>query len=104
MPTAGSSEDGGRVDVQNDFCEGGSLAVVGGAEVARAIGGYPASPESGDSDPEPAHRGPKATNVARPGEPATLPPQLCPARTGQSWGASSGVARAPLFVGPEVVM
>ena len=25
------------VDVQNDFCEGGSLAVVGGAEVASAI-------------------------------------------------------------------
>jgi nicotinamidase/pyrazinamidase len=34
------------VDVQNDFCEGGSLAVSGGAEVARAVssrlagGGY----------------------------------------------------------------
>jgi nicotinamidase/pyrazinamidase len=34
------------VDVQNDFCEGGSLAVAGGAEVARAVtahlkdGGY----------------------------------------------------------------
>ena len=34
------------VDVQNDFCEGGSLAVTGGTEVARAItarlaeGGY----------------------------------------------------------------
>jgi nicotinamidase/pyrazinamidase len=28
------------VDVQNDFCEGGSLAVAGGAAVARAIGGY----------------------------------------------------------------
>ena len=26
------------VDVQNDFCEGGSLAVVGGAEVAARIG------------------------------------------------------------------
>jgi nicotinamidase/pyrazinamidase len=26
------------VDVQNDFCEGGSLAVTGGAGVARAIG------------------------------------------------------------------
>src|ERR1044072_99761 len=25
------------VDVQNDFCEGGSLAVAGGAEVARRI-------------------------------------------------------------------
>jgi nicotinamidase/pyrazinamidase len=28
------------VDVQNDFCEGGSLAVQGGAEVARAISSY----------------------------------------------------------------
>ena len=27
-------------DVQNDFCEGGSLAVVGGQHVARAISGY----------------------------------------------------------------
>ena len=26
------------VDVQNDFCEGGSLAVTGGATVARAVG------------------------------------------------------------------
>ena len=28
------------VDVQNDFCEGGSLAVAGGAEVASAISSY----------------------------------------------------------------
>ena len=28
------------VDVQNDFCEGGSLAVAGGAAVARAVSGY----------------------------------------------------------------
>jgi nicotinamidase/pyrazinamidase len=28
------------VDVQNDFCEGGSLAVAGGSEVAREITGY----------------------------------------------------------------
>jgi nicotinamidase/pyrazinamidase len=28
------------VDVQNDFCEGGSLAVEGGAEVARKLTGY----------------------------------------------------------------
>jgi nicotinamidase/pyrazinamidase len=31
------------VDVQNDFCEGGSLAVAGGAAVARAIGEHVAS-------------------------------------------------------------
>ncbi|MFD1815553.1 isochorismatase family protein [Rhodococcus gannanensis] len=32
------------VDVQNDFCEGGSLAVSGGAAVAEAITEYLASP------------------------------------------------------------
>ena len=32
------------VDVQNDFCEGGSLAVVGGQTVARAINEYLAIP------------------------------------------------------------
>ncbi|MEV7966225.1 isochorismatase family protein [Sphaerisporangium sp. NPDC088356] len=31
------------VDVQNDFCEGGSLAVGGGAEVAAAIGPHAAA-------------------------------------------------------------
>jgi nicotinamidase/pyrazinamidase len=31
------------VDVQNDFCEGGSLAVAGGAEVAAAISSYVAA-------------------------------------------------------------
>jgi nicotinamidase/pyrazinamidase len=34
------------VDVQNDFCEGGSLAVAGGAAVARAISEHVAA--SGD--------------------------------------------------------
>jgi nicotinamidase/pyrazinamidase len=33
------------VDVQNDFCEGGSLAIAGGAKVARAISEYLASPD-----------------------------------------------------------
>jgi nicotinamidase/pyrazinamidase len=35
------------VDVQNDFCEGGSLAVTGGAAVARAISGRLAGPGHG---------------------------------------------------------
>jgi nicotinamidase/pyrazinamidase len=33
------------VDVQNDFCEGGSLAVAGGAAVAAAISDYQAGPD-----------------------------------------------------------
>lgn len=35
------------VDVQNDFCEGGSLAVAGGAAVARKITEYLAGPDGG---------------------------------------------------------
>ena len=35
------------VDVQNDFCEGGSLAVAGGTAVARGISGMLASPDHG---------------------------------------------------------
>jgi nicotinamidase/pyrazinamidase len=34
------------VDVQNDFCEGGSLAVAGGSAVAAAISDYLASPQA----------------------------------------------------------
>ena len=34
------------VDVQNDFCEGGSLAVAGGAAVAEAITVYLAGPDA----------------------------------------------------------
>ncbi|OBA96100.1 nicotinamidase [Mycobacteriaceae bacterium 1482268.1] len=36
------------VDVQNDFCEGGSLEVVGGQSVARAISQYLATPRGYD--------------------------------------------------------
>ena len=35
------------VDVQNDFCEGGSLAVAGGAAVARAISDHLAAGSPG---------------------------------------------------------
>ena len=38
------------VDVQNDFCEGGSLAVPGGAAVARAISDYLAGPAGAGYD------------------------------------------------------
>jgi nicotinamidase/pyrazinamidase len=38
------------VDVQNDFCEGGSLAVAGGASVARAISDFLAGPDAGRYD------------------------------------------------------
>jgi nicotinamidase/pyrazinamidase len=38
------------VDVQNDFCDGGSLAVSGGAAAARAISDYLATSEGGRYD------------------------------------------------------
>jgi nicotinamidase/pyrazinamidase len=38
------------VDVQNDFCEGGSLAVSGGVAVARAITEYLAGPDGSRYD------------------------------------------------------
>jgi nicotinamidase/pyrazinamidase len=38
------------VDVQNDFCEGGSLAVAGGGAVARAITEFLASPAAARYD------------------------------------------------------
>ena len=38
------------VDVQRDFCEGGSLAVAGGAAAAAAITAYMAGPQAGQYD------------------------------------------------------
>ena len=38
------------VDVQNDFCEGGSLAVAGGTAVARALSAYLADPDGSSYD------------------------------------------------------
>ena len=38
------------VDVQNDFCEGGSLALTGGAAVARALSAYLAGPDGARYD------------------------------------------------------
>jgi len=43
------------VDVQNDFCEGGSLAVAGGASVARAISARLAGGGTGARTPGAAH-------------------------------------------------
>jgi nicotinamidase/pyrazinamidase len=39
------------VDVQNDFCEGGSLAVAGGAAVAAGITDYLRGPDDADDRP-----------------------------------------------------
>jgi nicotinamidase/pyrazinamidase len=38
------------VDVQNDFCEGGSLAVAGGSAVAQAVSAYLAGPDGSRYD------------------------------------------------------
>ena len=66
------------VDVQNDFCDGGSLAVAGGAEVARAISAYLAGPDGGGYDHVVAtqdfHIDPGAHFSAEPDFVATWPP------------------------------
>ena len=66
------------VDVQNDFCEGGSLAVTGGAEVARAISAYLAGQSGGGYDHVVAtqdfHIDPGAHFSAEPDFVATWPP------------------------------
>src|SRR5260370_17638536 len=66
------------VDGQKDFCEGGSLAVAGGAEVARTISGYLADPEGGGYDHVVAtqdyHIDPGAHFSAEPDFVATWPP------------------------------
>lgn len=63
------------VDVQNDFCEGGSLAVTGGAAVAAAISAYLAN---SDYDhvvaTRDAHRDPGAHFAAKPDYVDTWPP------------------------------
>jgi nicotinamidase/pyrazinamidase len=66
------------VDVQNDFCEGGSLAVTGGIAVARAISEYLAGPDGGRYDHVVAtqdfHVDPGAHFSAHPDFAASWPP------------------------------
>ena len=66
------------VDVQNDFCEGGSLAATGGISVARAITEYLAGPDGGRYDHVVAtqdyHVDPGAHFSAHPDFAASWPP------------------------------
>jgi len=74
------------VDVQNDFCEGGSLAVSGGVAVARAITDYLAGPGGGQYDHVVAtqdfHVDPGAHFSAHPDYAATWPPHCVAGTTG----------------------
>src|SRR3954463_4673339 len=63
------------VDVQNDFCEGGSLAVAGGTAVARAISAH--AKETGDAHvvaPRGHHVAPGAHFAEQPDYLDTWPP------------------------------
>lgn len=77
------------VDVQNDFCEGGSLAVAGGAAVAQGITWYLASGElpggTGPGGTGPGGTGPGGTS---PG--GTGPAGTGPGGTGDSTGPAGG--------------
>src|SRR3954471_21505705 len=71
------------VDVQNDFCEGGSLAVAGGAAVAAAVSALLAN---SDYDhvvaSRDAHRDPGAHFAASPDFVDTWPPHCVLGTTG----------------------
>jgi nicotinamidase/pyrazinamidase len=74
------------VDVQNDFCEGGSLAVPGGIAVARAITDYLAGPDGARYDHVVAtqdfHVDPGTHFSAQPDYALTWPPHCVAGTTG----------------------
>ncbi len=90
VASLGAMPDGARalivVDVQNDFCEGGSLAVAGGAAVAGAISCYLAGPGGGRYARVVAtqdwHIDPGAHFSARPDYTASWPPHCRAAQPG----------------------
>jgi len=85
------------VDVQNDFCEGGSLAVAGGAAVARAISIYLAGPEgSGYAHvvaTQDHHIDPGAHFSATPDFAATWPPHCVAGTPGADFHPDLDVGR-----------
>jgi nicotinamidase/pyrazinamidase len=73
------------VDVQNDFCEGGSLAVAGGAAVARDISSLLASPDHGYAHvvaTQDFHIDPGSHFSAHPDYVASWPPHCVAGTTG----------------------
>ena len=73
------------VDVQNDFCEGGSLAVAGGAAVARGISSLLASPDNGYAHvvaTQDFHIDPGSHFSAHPDYAASWPPHCVAGSTG----------------------
>jgi nicotinamidase/pyrazinamidase len=73
------------VDVQNDFCEGGSLAVAGGAAVARGISSLLASPDPGYAHvvaTKDYHIDPGSHFSANPDYAASWPPHCVAGSTG----------------------
>lgn len=85
------------VDVQNDFCEGGSLAVAGGAQVARAISAHLAGPDGGGYDHVVAtqdfHIDPGAHFSAEPDFVATWPPHCVAGTAGADFHPSLDTSR-----------
>ena len=85
------------VDVQNDFCEGGSMGVAGGADVAAAIAAYVQ-----------AHRGEYAQVVATrdyhvdPGAHFSDDPDFVDSWPPHCVVGSSGAAFHPAFAGTEI--
>jgi len=85
------------VDVQNDFCEGGSLAVAGGAAVARALTAYLTGPQGERYDHVVAtqdfHVDPDGHFSAHPDFAATWPPHCVAGTTGAQFHPDLDTAR-----------
>ncbi|HXW87312.1 MAG TPA: isochorismatase family protein [Streptosporangiaceae bacterium] len=85
------------VDVQNDFCEGGSLAVAGGGAVARALTTYLAGPGGSRYDHVVAtqdfHIDPDGHFAAQPDYVDSWPPHCVPGTEGAKFHPDLDVRR-----------
>jgi nicotinamidase/pyrazinamidase len=85
------------VDVQNDFCAGGSLPVAGGAAVARAISVYLAGPAAASYDyiaaTQDHHVDPGAHFAADPDYVSSWPPHCVAGTTGADFHPDLDISR-----------
>jgi nicotinamidase/pyrazinamidase len=85
------------VDVQNDFCEGGSLGVAGGVAVARALTSYLAGPDASRYDhivaSQDFHVDPGPHFSASPDYVESWPPHCVAGTTGAQFHADLDVSK-----------
>lgn len=85
------------VDLQNDFCEGGSLAVTGGARLASALSDFLTSPQAGGYDfviaSQDYHVDPGAHFAAAPDFATSWPPHCVAGTAGAAFHPDLDVSR-----------